>query len=129
MRITTFLVILLMILVPAVSDARCRTVGESASLGSEYGTFPMYPAVHMVHAGQARESVLLQWAGYGLGVPLFFVSVPFGMAGAVPLRLSSLVGGLRVGSTCGENEARDRIENLLHKKPPPLARLTEQDKI
>ena len=83
MTITRLLILLILILIPTVSDARCRTIGESASLGSEYGMFPMYPAVRLVHAGQERDSVLMQWAGYGLGVPLFFVSVPFGMAGTV----------------------------------------------
>lgn len=83
MRMSALVLLLTLILMPAVSDARCRTIGESAGLGSEYGMFPMDPAVRLVHAGQERDSVLLQWAGYGLGVPLFFVSVPFGMAGAV----------------------------------------------
>lgn len=83
MRMSALVLLLTLILMPAVSDARCRTIGESASLGSEYGMFPMDPAVRLVHAGQERESILMQWAGYGLGVPLFFVSVPFGMAGAV----------------------------------------------
>ena len=71
------------LLVPVVSDARCRTVGESASLGSEYGTFPLYPAEQMVAAGEKRESVASQWAGYGVGVPLFVVAMPFAMVGAV----------------------------------------------
>lgn len=83
MKMSVLLLLLTLILMPAASDARCRTIGESASLGSEYGMFPMDPAVRLVHAGQERESILMQWAGYGLGVPLFFVSVPFGMAGAV----------------------------------------------
>ncbi len=73
----------LVVLVPVVSDARCRTVGESASLGSEYGTFPLYPAEQMVAAGQKRGSVVSQWAGYGIGVPLFVVAMPFAMVGAV----------------------------------------------
>ena len=83
MRFAALSLMFMLILAPTVSDARCRTIGESASLGSEYGMFPMDPAVRLVHAGQERDSVLLQWAGYGLGVSLFFVSVPFGMAGAV----------------------------------------------
>ncbi|MEX5214989.1 MAG: hypothetical protein NW703_12575 [Nitrospiraceae bacterium] len=83
MKRRAFLLWLALILVPTASDARCRTIGESAGLGSEYGMFPMDPAVRLVHAGQSRDSVLMQWAGYGLGVPLFFISVPFGMAGAV----------------------------------------------
>ncbi len=73
----------LILLLPAVSDARCRTVGESASLGSELGTFPLYPAEQLVEVGQQRENVSLQWAGYGIGVPLFVVAMPFAMVGAV----------------------------------------------
>lgn len=83
MDLTRLLILLTLILAPTVSDARCRTIGESASLGSEYGMFLMDPSVRLVHAGQERDSVAMQWAGYGLGVPLFLVSVPFGMAGAV----------------------------------------------
>lgn len=73
----------LAVLVPAVGEARCRTIGESASLGSEYGTFPLYPAERMVAAGQKRDSVALQWVGYGIGLPLFVVAMPFAMVGAV----------------------------------------------
>lgn len=68
---------------PAVGEARCRTIGESASLGTDYGTFPLYPAERMVSAGEARDNVPLQWAGYALGAPLFVVALPFGMVGAV----------------------------------------------
>jgi len=73
----------MIILVPTLSEARCRTVGESASLGSEYGTFPLYPAEQVVEAGRKRDNVALQWAGYGIGVPLFVVAMPFSMVGAV----------------------------------------------
>ena len=72
-----------MALVPAISEARCRSIGESASLGSEYGTFPLYPAERLVAAGQKRDSVAMQWAGYGIGLPLFVVAMPFAMVGAV----------------------------------------------
>lgn len=82
MKTQALLLVLSLILMPAVSDARCRTVGESAGLGSEYGTFPLYPAVRLVEAGQARENGVLEWVGYGLGVPLFVVAMPFGMVGA-----------------------------------------------
>lgn len=82
MKVNTLVLMLTMILMPVLSDARCRTVGESASLGSEYGMFPLYPAEALVVAGQKRESVTLQWVGYGLGVPLFVAAVPFGMLGA-----------------------------------------------
>lgn len=75
--------IVMLALVPSLSEARCRTIGESASLGSEYGTFPLYPAEQMVAAGQKRDSVALQWAGYGVGLPLFVVAMPFAMVGAV----------------------------------------------
>jgi hypothetical protein len=82
MKINAILLMLTMILLPALSDARCRTVGESASLGSEYGTFPLYPAELIVEAGQKRDSVPLQWVGYGIGLPLFVVAMPFAMLGA-----------------------------------------------
>ena len=82
MKINAVLLMLTMILSPSLSDARCRTVGESASLGSEYGTFPLYPAKRVVEAGQKRESVALQWVGYGIGLPLFVVAMPFAMVGA-----------------------------------------------
>ena len=82
MKIKAMLLMLTMILLPSLSDARCRTVGESASLGSEYGTFPLYPAERVVEAGQKRDSVVLQWVGYGIGLPLFVVAMPFAMVGA-----------------------------------------------
>lgn len=82
MKITVILLMLTVILLPALSDARCRTVGESASLGSEYGTFPLYPAERVVEAGKKRENVPLQWVGYGIGLPLFVVAMPFAMVGA-----------------------------------------------
>ena len=53
-------VVCLMMLMPALTEARCRTIGESASLGSEYGTFPLYPAEQVVEAGQKRESMAMQ---------------------------------------------------------------------
>jgi hypothetical protein len=68
---------------PSLSDARCRTVGESASIGTEYGTFPLYPAKRIVETGEQRDSVALQWVGYGVGLPLFVVAMPFAMVGAV----------------------------------------------
>lgn len=80
MKILVFCVCMSLVL-PVVSDARCRTVGESASLGSEYGTFPLYPAERLVAAGQKRDSVAMQWAGYGIGLPLFVVAMPFAMVG------------------------------------------------
>lgn len=76
------MLMMLLILVPSLSDARCRSLPESASLGSEYGTFPLYPAEYVVETGQKRGSLALEWVGYGIGVPLFIVSIPFGMAGA-----------------------------------------------
>ena len=77
------LLLVTIILMPALSEARCRTIGESASLGTEYGTFPLYPAEQVVEAGQKRDNVALQWVGYGIGVPLFVVAMPFAMVGAV----------------------------------------------
>jgi hypothetical protein len=82
MRINALLVMLTLMLVPALSDARCRTVGESASLATEYGTFPLYPAVRLVEVGHERDSIPLQMIGYGLGPPLFVVAIPFAMLGA-----------------------------------------------
>ncbi len=70
------------ILAPTLGEAGCRTIGESASLGTDYGTFPLYPAERLVEAGQKRDNIMLQWAGYGVGVPLFVVALPFGMVGA-----------------------------------------------
>ena len=83
MKLSAMLLLGVIVLMPAWSEARCRTIGESASLGSEYGTFPLYPAEQVVEAGQKRESVPLQWVGYGIGVPLFVVAMPFAMVGAV----------------------------------------------
>lgn len=82
MKINAVLLMLALILLPAFSDARCRTVGESASLGSEYGMFPLYPAERVVAAGEKRDSVMLQWVGYGIGLPLFVMAMPFAMVGA-----------------------------------------------
>lgn len=82
MKANVLLLMLLLVLWPALSDARCRTIGESASLGTEYGTFPLYPAKRMVEAGEKRDSVALQWVGYGIGLPLFVVAMPFAMVGA-----------------------------------------------
>lgn len=76
------ILLIVMMLLPSLSDARCRSLAESASLGSEYGTFPLYPAERVVEEGQKRESVTLQWVGYGIGVPLFIVTIPVAMAGA-----------------------------------------------
>lgn len=82
MKLNVMLLIFILVQLPVLSDARCRTVGESASLGSEYGTFPLYPAERVVAAGQKHESVALQWVGYGIGLPLFVVAMPFAMVGA-----------------------------------------------
>ena len=82
MRINALLLMLALMLVPALSDARCRTVGESASLATEYGTFPLYPAVRLVEVGHERDSIPLQLIGYGLAAPLFVIATPFAMLGA-----------------------------------------------
>lgn len=100
MKINVILLMLTVILLPALSDARCRTVGESASLGSEYGTFPLYPAEAVVEAGQKRDSVMLQWVGYGVGLPLFVVAMPFAMAGA------GVGAVLHPWTKCTESEGR-----------------------
>jgi hypothetical protein len=82
MRINALLLMFTLMLVPALSDARCRTVGESASLATEYGTFPLYPAVRLVEVGHERDSISLQMIGYGLSAPLFVIAAPFAMLGA-----------------------------------------------
>ena len=82
MKITVMLLVFAFILFPVLSDARCRTVGESASLGTEYGTFPLYPAERVVQAGEDHDNPVLMWAGYGIGIPLFVVAMPFAMVGA-----------------------------------------------
>ena len=82
MKLQVTLLLMAMIVPPTLSEARCRSLAESASLGSEYGTFPLYPAEQVVEAGQTCGSVALQWVGYGLGVPLFIVTIPVAMAGA-----------------------------------------------
>lgn len=89
-----------LILLPALSDARCRSLPESASVGSEYGTFPLYPAERVVEEGLKRESIALQWVGYGIGVPLFIVSIPLGMAGA------GVGAALHPWTTCTDLEGR-----------------------
>ena len=81
MRTTVALLMLSLILLPTLSDARCRTVQESASLGSEYGMFPLYPAERMVQAGEKRDNPVLMWAGYAVGVPLFVVGMATGIVG------------------------------------------------
>jgi len=102
-----------MALVPAISEARCRSIGESASLGSEYGTFPLYPAERLVEAGQRRNNVALQWFGYGLGVPLTVVSLPFGMVGA------GVGAALHPWTQCRDMDGRrDRLDHPV----PPLAK-------
>lgn len=82
MRVNALLLLFTLTLVPALSDARCRTVGESAGLATEYGTFPLYPAVRLVELGHERGSLSLQAIGYGLSAPLFVIAAPFAMLGA-----------------------------------------------
>lgn len=82
MKRTALLLMVTLLLLPELSEARCRTVGESASLGTEYGTFPLYPAKRLIEAGEKRDNAPLQWMGYGIGLPLFVVAMPFAMVGA-----------------------------------------------
>jgi hypothetical protein len=82
MKVSALLVMFALMLLPTVSDARCRTVGESAGLATEYGTFPLYPAVRLVEVGHERKSISLQAIGYGLSAPLFVIAAPFAMLGA-----------------------------------------------
>lgn len=82
MRICALLLLSTLLLVPTSSEARCRTVGESASVATEYGTFPLYPAVRLVEVGHERNSIPMQIIGYGLSAPLFVLAAPFAMLGA-----------------------------------------------
>ncbi|MGD9728975.1 MAG: hypothetical protein AB7G68_21270 [Nitrospiraceae bacterium] len=82
MRIIVVLLMLSLVLLPAAGDARCRTVQESASLGSEKGTFPLYPAERLVQIGEQRENPVLMWTGYIIGVPLFVPAAATAMLGA-----------------------------------------------
>lgn len=100
MKMYAMLLMVTMLLAPSLSDARCRTLAESASMGSEYGTFLLYPAELVVEEGQKRESVALQWGGYGIGVPLFIVTIPVAMAGA------GVGAALHPWTTCIETEGR-----------------------
>jgi uncharacterized membrane protein len=100
MKMSAMLVMVMMLLVPSLSDARCRSLAESASMGSEYGTFLLYPAERVVEEGQKRDNVALQWVGYGLGVPLFIVTIPVAMAGA------GVGAALHPWTTCIETEGR-----------------------
>jgi hypothetical protein len=88
MRITILLLLLTLILLPAVSDARCRTVQESASLGTEMGTFPLYPAERLVQIGEQRDNPVLMWAGYIIGVPLFVPAAATAIVGTAVGALS-----------------------------------------
>lgn len=100
MKVPVTLLLSAIMLLPSLSEARCRSLPESASLGSEYGTFLLYPAERVVEAGQQRGSVPLQWVGYGIGVPLFIVTIPFGMLGA------GVGSALHPWTTCIETEGR-----------------------
>jgi hypothetical protein len=82
MRKMALTLVLSLLMLPVISEARCRSIGESASLGTEYGTFPLYPAKQLVRAGEARDNPALMWTGYAIGLPLFVVALPFGIAGA-----------------------------------------------
>jgi len=82
MKMVVASLLLFLTLGPTLVEARCRTIGESASLGTEHGTFPLYPARRLVETGEQRDNGLLQWVGYGLGAPLFVVALPFAMVGA-----------------------------------------------
>ncbi len=103
MKLTTLMLMITLVLLPALSDAGCRTVGESASLGTEYGTFPLYPAKRLVEAGEQRDNIPLQWAGYGIGLPLFVVAMPFAMVGA------GVGAALHPWTKCDQHED-DRLE-------------------
>jgi len=115
MKMSAMLVMVMMLLVPSLSDARCRSLAESASMGSEYGTFLLYPAERVVEEGQKRESVALQWVGYGLGVPLFIVTIPVAMAGA------GVGAALHPWTTCTELEGRLPMKEVQYTRAHPPA--------
>lgn len=77
-----FALILTLMSLPISAEARCRTVGESASLGTEIGTFPLYPAERLVQIGEQRDNGALMWTGYVIGVPLFVPTLATAMIGA-----------------------------------------------
>lgn len=77
-----FAFMLTLIGLPVSTEARCRTVGESASLATEIGTFPLYPAERLVQIGEQRDNGALMWAGYVIGVPLFVPAAATAMIGA-----------------------------------------------
>ena len=72
----------------------------------EYGTFPLYPVERVVKEGQKRESVALQWVGYGIGVPLFIVTIPVAGAG--------VGAALHPWTTCIETEGRLPMAEVQH---------------
>lgn len=74
--------ILTLIGFPVSTEARCRTIGESASLGTEIGTFPLYPAERLVQIGEQRDNGALMWAGFVIGGPLFVPTAATAMIGA-----------------------------------------------
>lgn len=43
MKLTATLLMMTLLLLPAVSDARCRTIGESASIGTNMEPFHSIP--------------------------------------------------------------------------------------
>lgn len=110
MKIYAMLLMVTVLLAPSLSDARCRSLAESASMGSEYGTFLLYPAERVVEEGQKRDSVPLQWVGYGLGVPLFIVTIPVAMAGA------GVGAALHPWTTCTELEGRLPMAEIQYTK-------------
>lgn len=116
MKTKAIWLMLMLVVLPPLSEARCRSIQESASLGSEYGTFPLYPAEQLIKTGQAHDSVALQWAGYGIGVPLFLVSVPVAIAGA------GVGAVLHLWTKCTENEGRLMLEDVRLIRLPESAR-------
>jgi hypothetical protein len=82
MKLTGLFLVVTVIVLPVLSEARCRTVAESASLGTEIGTFPLYPAERLVQIGEQRDNGALMWAGYVISVPLFVPAAATAMIGA-----------------------------------------------
>src|SRR5512146_2554535 len=69
---------------PAACTESCALSdgGESASLGSAFSTFLLYPAERVVEACRTHSCEVLQWVGYSIGLPLIGLAMPFATVGA-----------------------------------------------
>ena len=115
---TIVLCVCFSLFLPVMSDARCRTIGESASLGSEYGTFPLYPAEQVVEAGQKRKSIAMQWLGYGIGVP-DAAALPLAAAAGFPQSWREIIKPRDLHLQPGRSRSGVPAENL-NDNPGPI---------